>query len=88
MSVACCRRRYRHTNQFAIIHFFDDGNVSEGIIYEYSFCLNIMYAKLRIQNKTLSKINLNYLLITYGLVHIKNIVVITHEIGNMHTACY
>ena len=59
MSVACCRGRYRHTNEFAIIHFSDDGNVSEGFIYEYSFCLIIMYAKLRVQNKTLSKINEN-----------------------------
>ena len=53
-----------------------------------SFSLNIMYAKLRVQTKTLSKINLNYLLITYGLVHRKDIVVITHEIENLHTACY
>ena len=27
-------------------------------------------------------------MITYGLVHIKDIVVITHEIGNLHAACY
>ena len=46
------------------MHFYD-GNVSEGFNRESSFCLNIMYAKLRVQNKTLSKINLNYLLITY-----------------------
>ena len=47
-----------------------------------------MYAKLRVQNKMLSKINLNYLLISYGLVHIKDIVVITREMGNLHAACY
>ena len=27
-------------------------------------------------------------MITYGLVHIKDIVVITYEIGNLHAACY
>ena len=44
---------------------FYDGIVSEGFTWECSFCLNIMYANLRVQNKTLTKINLNYLLITY-----------------------
>ena len=47
-----------------------------------------MYAKLRVLNKTLSKINESYLLITYGLAHRKDIVVITHEIGNLHEAYY
>ena len=56
MSAACCAGHYRHTNKFIIIHF-DDGNVSEGFNWECSFCLNIMYAKLRVQNKTLTKIN-------------------------------
>ena len=55
MSAACCAGRYRHTNKFTII--FYDGNVSEGFTWECSFCLIITYAKLRVQNKTLSKIN-------------------------------
>ena len=63
MSVACCAGRYRHTNKFTII--FYNGIVSEGFTWECPFCLIIMYAKLRVQNKTLSKINLNYLLITH-----------------------
>ena len=51
------------------------------ILLKYHVC------KVEGQNKTLSKINLNYLLITYGLVHIKDIVVITHKMGNLHAAC-
>ena len=47
-----------------------------------------MYANLRVQNKMVSKINLNYLLITYVFVHINDIVVITHEMENLHAACY
>ena len=49
MSVACCAGRYRHTNKFTII--FYDGIVSGGFTWECSFCLNFMYAKLRVQNK-------------------------------------
>ena len=32
---------------------FYDGIVSEGFTWECSLCLNIMYANLRVQNKTL-----------------------------------
>ena len=38
-----------------------------------------MYAKLSVQNKTLTKINLNYLLITPGLVHMKYTVIVTYQ---------
>ena len=55
MSVACCAGRYKHTDKFTIL--FYDGIVSEGFTWECSFCLIITYAKLRVQNKTLSKIN-------------------------------
>ena len=43
------------TNKFTII--FYDGIVSEGFTWECSFCLIITYAKVRVLNKTLSKIN-------------------------------
>ena len=55
-SAACCTGRCRHTNKFTTIHF-DDGNVSGGFYLKMFICLNIMYAKMRVQNKTLSKIN-------------------------------
>ena len=63
MSVACSAGHYRHTNRFTII--FYDGIVSEGFTWECSFCLIITYAKVRVLNKTQSKINLNYLLIAH-----------------------
>ena len=33
MSAACCTGRCKHTNMFTII-YFDDGNVSEGILFK------------------------------------------------------
>ena len=47
-----------------------------------------MCAKLRVQNKTLTKNNLNYLLITPGLVHMKYTVVVTYEIYQIHITYY
>ena len=55
MSAACCTGCYRHTNKFTIIHF-DDGNVSEGFYFRVFICLNITYAKLRVQNKRCQKL--------------------------------
>ena len=47
-----------------------------------------MCIKLRIQNKTLSKINKNYLLIKHVLVHIKYIFVVIYEKHKMHITYY
>ena len=47
-----------------------------------------MYAKLMVQNKTLTKINLNYLLTTPGLVHMKYTVIVTYEIHQTHITYY
>ena len=59
---------------------FYDGIASEGFTWECSFCLNITYAKLRVQNKILTK--LIKLLIDniwwYGLEHMKCIKYIVH----------
>ena len=38
MSAASCTGRYICTNKFKIIHF-DDGNISEGFLYESVHCL-------------------------------------------------
>ena len=65
MSVASCAGRYRHSNKFTMI--FYDGIVLEGFTWECSFCLIITYATLRVQNKTLSKSNKNYLLIAHNM---------------------
>ena len=42
-----------------------------------------MYAKLRVPNETLTKINSSYLLIPLGLIHINDLVVSTQEIHHM-----
>ena len=54
--------------------------LSQKDLMECSFCLNITYAKLRVQNKTLTQITQNYLLTTYDMGQCtKDIVVITRE---------
>ena len=47
-----------------------------------------MDAKLRVQNKTLIKINSSYLLITLGWTHINELVVSTQEIPDALIAYY
>ena len=48
---------------------FYDGIVSEGFTCECSVCLNITYAKLRVRNKTLTKVILKLLIDNIELVH-------------------
>ena len=45
MSAACCTGCYRHTNKFTIIHF-DDGNVSEGILFAVFILLKYHVCKV------------------------------------------
>ena len=47
-----------------------------------------MGTKLRVQNKTLEKINKNYLLIPHGLVHMKYTVVVIYEMHQIHITYY
>ena len=66
---------------------FDDGKVQKDYLVGRSLFKFCVSKNLRIQNKTLMKINYSYLLITFGLVHINDIVVSTYEIHQVHIAC-
>ena len=88
MSAACCTADTDIPiclQQYILVtEKFQKDCICECSLLNYTMC-----TKLRVQNKTLAKINLNYLLITHGLVPMcKYTVVVIYEIHQIHMTYY